>query len=110
MIPKAFAIIIDLAVALGVKKICELPGCWERDIDSHWWVAVNGHKEPMACSKSDEPIPPCTAYVQFNGWPAGFFDLNGGIIVAAGPISEKVFIKDVKSAIRRVRELPKVTA
>jgi len=47
---------------------------------SEWEVWVNASNEP--CEQDAVTIPPWTAYVEFNGWPAGFLDPSGGEFAA----------------------------
>jgi hypothetical protein len=98
-IKEAFYEIVMLAERMGVEDINELPGCWECQIDERWWIAVNGHREPAKCSAGPE-VPPFTAYVQFNGWPAGIIDPYGGIIAAGDAANEDAFITALKGAGR----------
>ena len=38
-------LIAELGFALGVSKINELPGVWVHQVDEHWTIGLNGHKE-----------------------------------------------------------------
>ncbi len=82
-----FLAIVDYGLARDVTNIKDLPGCWESQVDDQWWFALNPHKEPMECSRKTT-VPPITAYLEFNGWPAGLFDPDGGCI-AAGDIANR---------------------
>lgn len=93
---EAFCAIVDAAQRLGVGNISLLPGCWEWDIDGVWWLAINGHREPMACSHGNA-VPPFHAYVEFNGWPAGIFSPSGGEFVAGSAGNEDSFIAALKA-------------
>jgi hypothetical protein len=96
-----FEAIIEMCDRLGVQGIGSFPGCWEYEIDKHWWVAVNGHTEPVKALsptdvKYDRPgtdVPPFTAYVEFNGWPAGLIDPTGGVLAAGAAANEATFIE-----------------
>jgi hypothetical protein len=77
-----FLAVIAVAERQGVKSICDMPGCWEFDAGK-WWVAVNGHKEAVKCSRGAE-VPAFHAYVEFNGWPAGLLHPHGEGWLAAG--------------------------
>lgn len=95
---QAFALLAEYAVAQGAKSIGALPGCWERRIDDHWWVAVNGHKAvEMPCSR-EAPVPPLHAYIEYDNWPAGVISIDGGVIVA-GDANEDAFIAALKRAL-----------
>lgn len=89
---EAFALVAEYAVALGAKSIGSLPGCWEKRIDEHWWVAINGHLEEVPCSH-DAPVPPLCCYIEYDDWPAGVIALDGGDIT-----SEADFVAAIKRA------------
>jgi hypothetical protein len=94
---EAFAEIVALAERLGVSKINEMPGCWEHQVDKRWWIAVNAHAAETPCSMGTK-VPPFTAYVQFNGWPAGQIDPAGGWIAAGEAANEDTFIAALKAS------------
>ncbi len=96
-ITEAFAEIVALAEHLGIKPLNTFPACWEHQIDERWWMAVNGHREAIPCSMGPE-VPPFTAYVQFNGWPAGQINPRGGWIAAGEAANEGAFIDALKAA------------
>lgn len=85
--PHLMLVIADWSMARGAKSIKDLPGCWESAIDEHWWLAINGHKTPTRCSRGAE-VPPFSAWLEFNGWPAGVVD-GAGWCVAAGSIANE---------------------
>ena len=97
-ISEAFAVVVELATALGVKRINELPGTWDVQIDEHWKVRVNAQKTELDC------IPPYHASVEWNGFPAGLFSPAGGIIAAGELANEASFIAAVRARI--AKELP----
>lgn len=86
-----FESIVMLAERLGVEAISTLPGCWEVQVDERWWFAVNGHREPIACSKGPT-VPPVHVYVEFNGWPAGILSPAGGEFAAGAAANADAFI------------------
>jgi hypothetical protein len=94
---EAFLEIANLGFRLGIESINKLPGCWEHQVDQHWWIAVNGHKEPIVCS-AGATVLPYSAYVQFNGWPTGLIDPSGGIFAAGEAANEDNFINALKNA------------
>lgn len=78
-----FSAIIGWAEARGAKRIDQLPGCWEHDwtfdgMPAH--VSINGHSED-AKNAAGWDVPPFTALLMINGWPAVFCDPRGGAIV-----------------------------
>ena len=94
---EAFARIAELATALGVSKIGQLPGCWEHQVDERWWIAVNGGKEARANSDGFE-VPSFSAVVKFNGWPAGVIDPYAGVLAAGAAANEDTFIAALQAA------------
>lgn len=94
---EAFARIAELGGALGVRNVNELPGCWEHQIDEHWHLSLNGHKEAITDSKGRE-VPPFHASIDWNGWPAGLISPGGGIIAAGACANEDTFIEALKAA------------
>ena len=85
-----FDAILEMCDRLGVRDIGSMDGFWTYVIDDHWWIAVNGHKVDVEAQSPQHvnptPVPPFTAYVEFNGWPAGLIDPYGGTL-AAGEIA-----------------------
>lgn len=76
--------IFNLAESKGAAPINKHPGCWECRLDEHWLVAMNGHPEPMETQLCPSPVTvqPFTVYVEFNGWPAGVFNMYSGEFAA----------------------------
>jgi hypothetical protein len=75
--------VLGLHERLGAKPLNEIVGCWEVKVDARWWLACNGHKEPLVCSRG-VTVQPFTFYVEYNGWPAGVFYVDGEGQFAAG--------------------------
>ena len=94
-----FVAIADYALRQGVKSINALPGCWEQQIDEQWWIAVNGHREECLTSEGTA-VPGFSAYVKYNGWPAGFVDPYGGTFAAGEGANEDTFLAALKGAAR----------
>jgi hypothetical protein len=92
-----FAGIVELAIAKGAQSIRDLPGCWEMQIDAEWWVAVNGHAETTPCSHGAE-VAPYTAYLEYNGWPAGIVNPKGGIVAAGEAANEGTLLRALEAA------------
>lgn len=95
---EAFSLMGDLAGALGVRSIKDLPGCWEHQVDGHWKIYVNGHREPINTTTGVE-VKPYQCYVEFNGWVAAFFGPSGGEFVAGALANENTFCDAMKAAI-----------
>jgi len=96
-ISEAFSEIANLAMRLGVTNINQREGCWEHRIDDKWWIAINGHPEPVRCSKGAE-VPAYNAYVEFNGWPVGLINPYGGALVRCTDDAEGDLINALKLA------------
>ena len=64
-------------------------------VDDRWVVKVNGHREQV------ESVPPFSALLEFNGWPAGIIDPFGGTIAAGELANEDTFIAAMEAAIER---------
>lgn len=96
-ISEAFYELMKLGSRLGVSNINELPGCWEHQVNEHWFIAVNAHEAPIKCSKVAD-VPPIHCYVEYNGWPAGLINPRGGTIAAGECANEDAFIKAVRAA------------
>lgn len=98
---EAFVRLMELGFALGVRDINKLPGCWELQVDDNWWIAVNaGHDTPIECSHR-VMVDPFVCYVEFNDFPAGFFNAAGGTIAAGEAANERSFIQALKDATER---------
>jgi hypothetical protein len=95
---EAFCRLAELASALGVKSINKLPACWEVQVDGRWWVAMNGHGEAVKASDGAD-VPPYSAWITFNGWPAGVLSPVGGVIAAGSAANEDTFIDALKVRI-----------
>lgn len=97
---EAMVKISELASALGVVNIKALPGCWQHKVDDQWEFAVNGHSEPV--DYEGTPILPYSAFVKFNGWPAGVVTPFGGEFVAGEAANEDTFLAALTAAIGAV--------
>lgn len=102
---EAFELLVDLCVAVGASPPKQFPACWELKLDEHWEIAFNGHSGPRRCSHGRD-VAPFTCYVQFNGWPAGVFDVTGGAIAAGEGANEFTFLAALRARIdaERARE------
>lgn len=81
---EAFSVIADLAAALDVHDISQLPGAWEYRVDDNWRIAVNGHTTELSVAPAgcmEVTIPQFAAVVWWNGWLAGLLTPYGGTIV-----------------------------
>ena len=94
---EAFAELAEFAQSRGANNIRELAGCWESDVDEHWWVAINGHSEPCECSHGGT-VPAFSTLIEWNGWPAGVIDPFGGTIAAGECANEDTFITALAKA------------
>lgn len=94
----AFLKVADLALALGVESIKDLPGLWEHQVDEHWKIRVNGH------DKIVENILPTHCLVEYNDMPAGMIHPYGGEFIFSDTINEDAFIKALEKAIQAAKQ------
>jgi hypothetical protein len=95
-----FVLLCELAEKDDAAPLLKHAGCWERQIDEHWWIAVNGHREEKQNSHGGM-VPPFNCMVEFNGWPAGLFDPYNGIIAAGEAANEETFAAALEAEIAR---------
>src|SRR5262245_56692440 len=96
-----FIYLAKLAEKDGVTPLADkVKGCWERKIGEHWWIAVNGTEKQQKCSKGIQ-VPGFNCYVEFNGWPAGFFDPYGGVLASGEAANEETFVQAIEEELRK---------
>lgn len=88
---EAMVAVGDYAHTLGMIPVNQVEECWEQQVDENWWIAVNGHKEVVECSRGIR-VQPFTCYVEFNGWPAGIIHAYGGVLAAGDAANEDTFV------------------
>jgi hypothetical protein len=93
---EAFSLLAELAMKDGADKQ-PLAQFWERDI-GRWHVSLNRENISRKNEAGDD-VPPYTAVVTFNGWPAGMIDPRGGIIAAGAAANEDTFIAAIKEQL-----------
>lgn len=74
---EAFVVVCEMGVAMNIAPVNTMPGCWEHQVDDHWWIAMNGHNDEMVTSKGQK-VPPFHVYAERNGWPCMLFSPAGG--------------------------------
>lgn len=92
--------IVRLAERLGISSLATnyVGRCWEHQVDERWWFAINPNREPVECGHGVKVLP-FNIYVEFNGWPAGVFTLDGDGEFAAGEAAnEDAFIAALERA------------
>lgn len=94
----AFVKLVDWATTKGAQSIKDLPGCWEHDIDAHWWVAINGKGQSTDCSRQ-VAVPAYHAYLEFNGFPAGLIAPNGGVLADGSVANEEALLAALAEAM-----------
>ena len=102
-VSEAFALIADLAIALGAAPLTKHVGCWEHQLGKRWFIAVNGHRTPTKTSKGDE-VPPFHAYVERDGWPFGLIAPHDGVMVGYRGEAEDDLISELKRALHGPEE------
>ena len=115
MVPVALFRIADLAHEMGVSNVGAMDGCWECKVDERWTLWMNGHATPTP-NRAGHDVAPLSAYVEYNGWPAGSIGPNGWF-VRGEAANEDTFIEALEARIvelrannapLRVREWPEV--
>lgn len=99
-----FTLLVELADALGVKKINELGGAWVCKIDPHWTIALNGTKQKTEVTiegAMGATLEPYQMAVFFNGWLAGLMYPNGGVICAGEAGNEDNLIAALRARIEQ---------
>lgn len=97
-VPEVFVELVKLAERRGVRRINALAGCWEFTLPGGWFVAVNGHAEPVECSRGVK-VPPFRAYVESHGLPAGLVSPRGGEFVVYEDVNEDAFLDALRGAL-----------
>lgn len=104
---EVWSLMLAIAERDGVSCIVGIPGCWEKHVgpvdehgDSVWWMAVNGHKEAIACS-TGAIVAARSWYVTFNGWPAGVFDLAGGVFACGAAANLPAFCAAMRAELAK---------
>ncbi len=92
-----FILLADYGNKNGAAPLSQFEACWEKQIDEQWWIAMNGHQEPKACSHGNM-VESFSCYVEFNGFPAGMIYPFGGILAAGSAANEDIFIEALKAA------------
>ncbi len=81
VVAKVWEELFRIAKGRDLLPLLKQPGAFELgDPDEGWYVAVNGHRHEVEVRGSK--VPPFTAYVQWNGWPAGLLTPMQGTIAA----------------------------
>lgn len=96
-ISEAFALVVELGLALGAAPLSKHAGCWEHKLGDKWLISVNGHRSPMRNSTGVD-VPPFHAAVERDGWLRMLLAPNNGVIVG-DPEAEDELIADLKAAI-----------
>lgn len=95
---KIFELVTELAIKDKVVPIMDK--IWERKIDKHWKIVVNGYNETKELCGIE--IPAYHIYVEFNGFPAGLINPFDGIICAGKEANIERFIGALETAIEEV--------
>ncbi len=93
----------------GSPPLSHVEGCWARQVNDQWWLAINGHREPVKVmvtargggEPSETECPPFTALIYYNGWPAGIVDPYNGCLAAGAGANERTLRKALKLTERR---------
>ena len=105
--PQLFIHAVELHMALGLPSIKELGGVWRHRLDDHWYLAIVSDRATVAPPGGMQVnVPPFTLAVWWNGWLAGFIDLNGGCIAAGSGANEDALIAALRTEIKRLEARP----
>lgn len=91
IICEVFQAACEFAMSRGAERLRDQSGTWDSDVDDKWWISINAHAQDAECSRGLN-VPPCSVYVEFNGWPAGVIDAAGGCIAAGKIANEEAFV------------------
>jgi len=97
--------VLELSQAHGVESIKDLDGAWEIAIDDHWYLAVNGHEEPVTVEPDgmmEVELEPFCFCVWYNGWVAGIFTPFEGEFAAGEAANEHTFVEAIRAHIERM--------
>ena len=94
---------IELILAIhkndGAAPIAKLDKPWERKVDDKWTFWVNGQMELSKLPTGAE-IQPGECFVEFNGWPAGLFNIiTGEGTLAVGAVANYETFCDALRAV-----------
>ena len=92
---------------LGLPSINKMPGhVWTHQVDLQWFMAMNGNPEPVTLGPNDGSAHPMLCLVHpfccgvwFNGWYAGEFDYQGGVLAAGSLANEDTLIAALEQAV-----------
>lgn len=107
-IAEVFALVCELAVALGCRALNERPGCWHHELadpkGGTWAFTLNPHETSEAIGDTATQLPPFHLFVEWNGFPAGIVSPGGGVIAAGACANEAACIAALRAELDRVRE------
>ena len=103
-ISEAFALITELAIALGAAPLSKYVGCWEHNLGGRWLISINGHRTPTKNSTGID-VPPFHAAVERDGWVRMLLAPNDGVFIGEREIEDEL-IADLKAAIHGPAEAP----
>jgi len=101
-ITKVFLLVADLALALGVRSIKDLAGCWTYRSDD-LFVAVNGQQRPQLVKTPDSgalTLDPYNVAIFIKGWLVHLGHPHGGWFM--GMMEEEV-IEHLEKLLEEVK-------
>lgn len=109
-IPEVFSKVVDLGLARGNEKICELPGALIMKIDDNWTVAMHGKRQPIDVPQFEgcmgvDALPGGAVAIWWCGWLAGIVDAGGGSMAWGAKANEDSFIEAIDKAIREAKNV-----
>lgn len=97
---EAFYLLALLAHELFGKPLNEHSGVHQVKVDEHWEFSLNASNEERSAGSGEIPLPPFSASLKFNGWPAGIVAPSGGVIAAGECANEETFIAALRAALQ----------
>jgi hypothetical protein len=99
---QVFMLICEFAELSGAAPLNYHADCWEAEIDDKWKIAVNAHNDPRPTTYG-YPVPPISAFLQYNGWPAGIVTPTGGYMAAGDAANEDALITALNQRIAAIK-------
>ena len=97
-IPLAFMRLVELHAARKLPDLKAMGGAWTCEIGNGWIARLNGTTVDREIDGFK--VPPFSALVECDGWPAGLIDPGGGTIAAGARINEAALVTALETAIR----------
>lgn len=98
--PELFALLVQLAQALGHRDIKDRPGLLKLDVTDRLRAEFNPHREKI------DHVPPMTWALYWGEFPCGLCNLRGGPVAAGSDVNERSIIREIEGALRKLGVVP----